>query len=395
MSAELIIKIPPEGTTAKSLTLDFIAKLLSLAPEAVVKIKLYEDYALITGEEYEVVNVINGVIRQSGNELKKKIEELRDVPIHRNDMKTLGKLLGRSVVKGSRFSEVVSQILTTTKLTYEDMLEWRELKVEGMGREITVTYGSSKELSLPQPLLTERFESSYEFMHGTGGRSIKFRGTKPWLILLLSGYAISYAGYIDDTLHYIHVSEDFLRNISDKFKLSALMNDLIPMLERLNVPMTPKTAYLLYVASQIALNKDLEAYKILLELRELPIEIERVRYMVNAYTTVEKFSADIQSLISKIVELEESTIRWIGGYARKCLYVRRASQEYGLYAELLTRLYNAFVGTEDLREALYYALRVVVEKDARTAESRGRHEEAARMLEYSRRAVRDIIVKVG
>lgn len=394
MSPDVTIRLPPEGTTARSLVIDFIAK-LKTRPTFQVSIEVLEDRAVLSGSEDEIVELVNGVVRGVGGELKNKVKSLRDIPVHRNDMKMLSKLLRREVGKGSRFSETVSMILTGTTLTYSDMLEWSEVRVEGRAKEANVVYGSTKELPLPQPVLTERFESGYEFMHGIGGRSIKYRGSRPWLTLILSGYAISYAGNIDGIIHYMHVPEEFLREPREASELSALVDELIPKLELLNVPAEPKTAYILYVASQIALSEDQKLLKALLDMGEIPLEIERVRYEVNAYTTVERFSSDLHSILSKILELENYAISWIRDCASKCLHARRRTQEYALYADLTTRLYNTLSGAEDPIDTLYYALRVVVEKEARSLESKGKHEAAKRLVESGRIAVRNLYQKLA
>lgn len=389
---QITLKLPVYGTTSRSLTIDFISKLIIL-PEVELKVTFKDDYIMITGNRERMVEGINGVINEAGKILRHKIEGLRDFPVHRNDYKMLSKLLGENVGKGSKFADTVSRILIRSKLSFEEMLEWSKLEVKERKSELQIIYGSSKELPLPQAILTERFESSYMFMHGIGGKSIKMRGTRPWILLLLSGFALSYAGLLDDTIHYIHVPEEFIRRETNIKNVSILVDKILPLISMLNIPLTPRTAYLLYVSATIALEeqRDTNLLEVLMNMREIPFEIERIRFKVNAYTLIEKFVTDIQKILSVIRKFNKQTVLWLQKYSRRALYARLRLQDYSIYANLTSKLYNTFIGTEDPINTLYYALRVVMEKEIRELEAKGSIREAREISFSSRHAIKDML----
>lgn len=394
---EISIKLPLIGSTARLLTINFVAR---LANKPRVKVRVTHDKAVLShSDEKEFLEIINGTIQELGKELKDKImkHELRDMPVHKNDYKLFSKLLGRNVGKGSRFSDVASEILSNVKLSFDNIEEWSKVSFRVKGNELLVILGSSGDMPLPQPLLTERFESSHMFMRGIGGKRIKIRGSREWIILLLAGYALSYAGIIDDIIHFIHASEDIVR-LGDKEAYAILIdaeNGLIPRLSRLNIPAVPKTAYMLYLASQIMLECSIEEkkniLKHLLETTTPQLEIERIRFDVNTYTMVERFPVDLHQLISKLSLLKERTVKWINSIAKTCLLRRKDPSVYTLYSTLVSLLYNALSGAGDIMDATYYASRVVLEKEVRTLEAKNKHKEAVRLIEQYKNALKDLI----
>ncbi|MBS7614060.1 hypothetical protein KEJ48_07490, partial [Candidatus Bathyarchaeota archaeon] len=358
-----------------SLVVDFLARVIS---NVNIQPKWQEDTVILSAAfKADLEEAINEEINTLGKDLLEKIGDyrLRDFPIHINDRKMLEKLLERKIEK--RFSETVAEILQNTRLTFKDLDELSRVTYKTSRNDVSIIYGSYGDLPIPQPLLTERFESSYAFMYGTGGKSLKIRGTKPWIILLLSGYALSYAGYLEDTINYIHVHEPTLRD-SELARFIASRDGLIPHLTRLNVPLTPKTAYILYIASDIA--KKIQEQARLLEIvkgRQFQIEFERVRWSLTTYTTIERFVADLHSILLKLLKLDKGSISWINQVSRECLF-RRTSPMYSVYLRLISLLYNTFTGAGDPIDTLYFMGRVFCEKYERESKRKDSYEFAER-----------------
>ncbi|MEM1558096.1 MAG: hypothetical protein QXL27_05635 [Candidatus Bathyarchaeia archaeon] len=383
---EVTVKLPPSGSTARSLVVDFLARVI---PNENIQISKWQEDTVILSAvlKAHLEDAINGEINALGRELLGKIGDyrLRDFPIHINDRKMLEKLLERKIEKRS-FSETVAEILQNTYLTFKDLEELSKIVYKTGRNDVSIIYGSYGDLPVPQPLLTERFESSYAFMHGTGGKSLKIRGTKPWIILLLSGYALSYAGYSKDTINYIHVHEPTLRD-SELARFIASSDGLIPHLTKLNVPLTPKTAYILYIASDIAEKAQEQArLEEIVKGRRFQIEFERVRRSLTTYTTIERFVADLYSILLKLLKLNKGSISWINQVSRECLFGRVDPSMYSVYLHLISLLYNTFTGSGDPIDTLYFMGRVFCEKYERESKRRDSYEFAER----TRSVIRDM-----
>lgn len=383
---EVTVKLPPSGSTARSLVVDFLARVIS--NEKIQPPKWQEDTVILSATlKTHLEEAINGEIKELGSDLLKKIGDysLRDFPIHINDRKMLEKLLERKIEKRS-FSETVAEILQNTHLTLKDLGELSRITYKTSRNDIYIIYGSYDDLPIPQPLLTERFESSYAFMHGTGGKSLKIRGTKPWIILLLSGYALSYAGYSKDTINYIHVHEPTLRD-PELARFIASSDGLIPHLTKLNVPLTPKTAYILYIVSDIAEKVQEQArLEEIVKGRPFQIEFERVRRSLTTYTTIERFVADLYSILLKLLKLNKGSISWINQVSRECLFGQANPSMYSVYLHLVSSLYNTFTGSGDLIDTLYFMGRVFCEKYERESKRKDAYE----FVERTRSVIRDM-----
>ena len=398
------LTLPPEGTTARNLALNFICR-LSIDPS--ISVEISENTVTLSSISLdELLSTVNGTIKAIGKELENKIllKKLRDLPVHKNDYKLLSEILGSKVGKGSRFSDVTQRILLNTNLTLEDISEWSKVTTQLKGGKIQILLGSSlrKNYPLPQPLLTERFEASHMFMHGLGGRSIKIRATEPWLIMLLAGFALSYGGIADGIIHYIYAPEEVVRGSTEnKEVLATIMdesNGFIPFITCLNVPSTPRVAYILYLASQLVLEYSgrelLDMLETMIENRVLTFEAHRVRFDGNTFTMVEKFSGDLYQIVSKIINLNKETLQWLRNVSKRCLFVKYDPSLYTIYANLCNLLYNALVGSGSIIDALYYAGRVVLEKELSLLEAQGKAAEAKKYAKKLRRIFQDMLTKL-
>lgn|GEM_PF-5847471 len=384
---EMVVKLPPNGSTARSLVLDFLARIVSNHD---IQISNWREdtVTLLAPSKSHLEEAINGGINALGQELTSKIgnHRLRDFPIHINDRRMLEKLSGGRIEKGF-FSETVAKILQNTYLTFKELEELSVIMYKSSRNDTSIVYGSYGDLPIPQPLLTERFESSYAFMYGTGGKSLKVRGTKPWVIVLLSGYALSYAGYLRDSINYIHVHEPILRDL-ELVRFIASQDGLIPQLTKLNVPLTPKTAYILYIASDIATRIQNQAKLVeIIRGRQFQIEFERVRWSLTTYTTVERFVADLHLISLKLLKLNERSISWINQVSRECLSGQMNPSMYSVYLHLISSLYNTFTGSGDPIDTLYFIGRVFCEKYEREIKKKGSHE----FVEETRRVVKNMV----
>lgn len=404
-SSTITITLPPEGTTARNLVIDFICK---LSLEHGVSVNIKENDVVVSGISLdELLTTINGLIKRLGRELVNKISErkLRDMPVHRNDYKFLSELSGTNVSKGSKFADIVSRILLNTSLTLEEVNEWSKISVELKGSKIQVILGSVslKNYPLPQPLLTERFEASHMFMHGIGGKSIKIRATKPWIILLLAGFAISYGGMTENIIYYIHVPEEIMRTFAKSpeilFAVIDFTKGFIPFITTLNMPSTPRVAYILYLASQLILEYSarnlMELLETMVKNRILTFNADRIRFDGNTFTMVERFSGDLYQIVSKMINLKGRTLRWIRRISRTCLLIKHDPSLYTIYSNLCNLLYSALVGSGSIFDALYYAGRVVMVKEMSSLESQGKRTEAIELSGRYKAIFHDLIEKLS
>ncbi|MEM2448621.1 MAG: hypothetical protein QXT14_06700, partial [Candidatus Bathyarchaeia archaeon] len=160
-----------------------------------------------------------------------------------------------------------------------------------------------------------------------------------------------------------------------------------PHLTKLNVPLTPKTAYILYIASDIAEKAQEQArLEEIVKGRRFQIEFERVRRSLTTYTTIERFVADLYSILLKLLKLNKGSISWINQVSRECLFGRVDPSMYSVYLHLISLLYNTFTGSGDPIDTLYFMGRVFCEKYERESKRRDSYEFAER----TRSVIRDM-----
>jgi len=397
MTAQLRVGIPPVGMNARLLTVNFIAKIFE-NPRIEVEI-LNPNIVLITADTIDqLTSAINSTIKEIGNRLGKKLEKgkIQDFFMHKNDRNTFGKLIGQNLSKGARFCETLATALQRVNLMWNDLQKLEPAYIIEKPQEIIL---GDKDFALPMEILYERYEAKYEFLKGRGGRKIKFRGSRAWLYILLSGFALGYGGIYGNEMLQVYLSEDILskENI-EVIKLLIGEGGVIDIITTLRVPPRPVIPYFLYITCEVL--KIFREKGLISNLLKGPsiIQIDRVS-VGRAISLIEKLVLDLSPFLERLNKLEElyehkkikrSPLKWISNKARRTITLLwQGNPGYGAYSKLMIEIYNILQGASEPIDLCYYALREVAEFEVAKLEetspakaSKYLHEEATNIEEF-------------
>ncbi|MHA1594229.1 MAG: hypothetical protein ACTSXX_05735 [Candidatus Baldrarchaeia archaeon] len=371
------------------LTINFAAV---LARQKELSVSLTSDCVLMEADNEDLLLIgFNNALKEAAVLLRSKLitkngtPPIRDFYVHKNDRKTLENLLGRSLDKTAQFAITIADILQSPPpLSYHDLNDLSLVEIKSKRTKLSIRLGNGQKLlAVPQIMLFERFESRYEFPRGRGGGPIEVRASIPWILVLLAGFAVGYAGAYEDEALIYYITEDILRRVcEDKYFRDFLLSQggLIPLLTRLNVPPRPKIAYVIYTTCHV-LNKMRQQSDFLRFLLETPLilEIDRIRGW-KAFTLLERFSIDMHPLLRRLSELPDKVVTWLENKAKRTLFALvygGTAAEYSHYINFITLAYEVLTGAEDPTALAYYAMRVLAEKEA---EKRKDEEEKLRYL---------------
>lgn len=402
------IKLPPYGTIAYNLVADalsLIAFHIRSTPRLSLSFNSTEYGMKISGEEASILDGLNYVREDAAKRLNFSLNKLGDFPAHKNDEKTFSKLGVKSV---KRFGEGMLGVLNFNLFQKEDLNEFSQLFVASKKGCYEIFYGKGT-LAMPQFLLIERIKASNEFMRGRGGKELKVKLSKPWMLLLAIGFALAYSGFVNRTIMLVHAPwEETVKPLLEEknhmgLALLEASNGVIPKISELNVPSTPKNAFHLYATSKLILEfrKMQVDFLDLLVKKRLPLEFDRILWTGRAYTLLERFSIEFSSVAEKLSKLKDSTLEWIDKICRKLLLnITRNPTLVSPYLKLIQHLYNAILGSENVLEALYYANRVVLEGELEEVKRKRLSDKEARSIEekirsYYNFVTRDFLLNFG
>mgnify|MGYP000400856163 CR=1 FL=1 len=376
MSVELRIEFPPEGMTARRLLMNFLAELARCED---IEILLKPECVMVKGpSEHIIEDCFNSTLNRIGRDLETSLAQgkIKDMPLHTNDRRWVFGKLGVQAPKGSKFCQLTSQLLKRAQLTWDELA--RNLRVVRETPNMIQLGGGPKGelISLPMPLLYERYQAKYEFLRGRSGSEMKFKGAKAWLYLLLAGFALGYCGnYITGVgraseLAIVIVPELTLSYVlADEGARSLIIRaGLLPMMRELNRPPRPAVAYMLYVACEFVARIKGQA-DILKQIYRVPtalLEMDRVSFTGQTFTLLERISMDFGPLLRSLARLDEDVITWIRDKCHKAIVgFRGTTEHYGDYVRLATAVFQALSGALDPADLCYYALRVVAEHETK------------------------------
>ena len=402
MSIELRIELPPEGMTARRLLMNFLAELARCED---VEVVLEPGHIVVNGpSERAIEDCFNSTLQRAGRNLEASLVQakIKDLPLHTNDRRWVFGKLGIQAPKGSKFCQLTSQLLKGVQLTWDELA--RDLRIaKETPNVIQLGEGPKGELiSLPMPLLYERYQAKYEFLRGRSGGEMKFKGTRTWLYVLLAGFALGYCGnYITG----VGRASELAIAVVPELALSYVLADegakslivragLLPMIRKLNRPPRPAIAYMLYAACEfIAQIKD--QADILEQVYRVPtalLEMDRVSFTGQTFTLLERINMDFAPLLRALAGLDKRVITWIRDKCHKAIVgFRGTTEHYGDYVRLATAIFQALSGALDPADLCYYALRVVAEHETRNLDPAAR----LKKLESEGRTVRKLLEKLG
>jgi hypothetical protein len=332
------------------------------------------EYIELKGDVDLISDALNDLLKEARILLKKKVEEgkLKDFTTHINDKKTYEGIIDKAP---KSFYEAMSGIMQRVFFSKKTLGELSFISMVRRGKGISVILGSEPRYTLPMFFLVERTQASTEFGRGRAGRSIEVRATPEWLAILAAGFASSYAGIQgfgrDRDILLLHLREDLLRRmIEDSLCLRMVENEILPTLSTLNIPTVPRCAYHLYASVKTILRlKENEAFLGMLTGNPFPLEMDRIRfYGGRTFTMIEKFLLEYSDLFSRLERLEKYTLKWIENVVRSALF------SGGPHVILSEKLYQAFTGSADILDVIYYANRIVKEVEIQRWSRKGNGE---------------------
>lgn len=394
MSYDLIIKLPPEGSLIRELTVSAIAAIYRNAE----KLLQSEEYSLKYNGEYVILSLENmyswnqilyTTLRSSVSTLKIKSTVLRAPKLHINDLNYVFKKLVAFMTRGSTYIDGFLKALTVhgpnvfnydTVKTHYNVIEFKK----GM-----LVYGVGKTYPLVQVFKVELYETATDF-HRPSTVPFKTKLSLPWYILLGIGFAISYAGMFGNQVLFITPSEEVLETPPEVRDALALTLGAT-FSRRIANPIIPYQLYLALtlpemVQSRILTKHIKENYSVGRELLEglysfllgdheyeefekksvegsVPkINIHRIT-IGRAYTSVERASIDLSYLAKFAYILEHYAEKEKSPKCREILRDKIVAQGIGgvdpKIMNVLTLLYETIHGAKDPRYVLYYLLRTI------------------------------------
>lgn len=366
------IVLPPRGTLIRELVISTIPLLTDLNEVQDVRYGVMHDEVVLKFVTREAVDYVFRMFYDAVIDvIKRKLYvKIRDRGLHRNDAQWLNELVGSQ-------SGYLSAALSFIE-KFEDDFEPFSLSrktVKRSGEIYGFVDGNTHTYPLIQPLKVEKYEYDGDWMSVVGGGVKRVtRFDKNWYMLLLAGYGLTYAGMVEDELMFIYPDEHWVMEyvaegqkfwmphvqIAGKFGRFLFDPDsgIISRMAELRVPVEPKTAYLLYVASNLTL-----AYETRVSLlKKLRIGVARIAGGGRTYTLIEKINADLAPLLSMITKLyliDKTAVICLESISRKTIIYRlnRNLNLYGDYHTFTSHFYEYLHHAYDLYTLIYEAAR--------------------------------------
>lgn len=378
MTFKLRIALPPDGTLMRNLVFTTIPVLADSEgfQDADYSDSL-DEYSLFFTNEYAAEEAFEKLFQLALDVVtKKRKAKIRDRGLHRNDNQWISKLIGGQEGYLAAANNLIEH--------FREEFEPGCLSIRSTTRSKEV-YGCSNgaTYSLIQPLKIEHYEYGSGWLKSVGG-GVKgeVRLDLNWYVLLMAGYILSYAGIIDDEMIFITPEEAWVaetiakkqkfwipyRKILGEFgsflygsieKEGRRGEGIVTRMASLNVPLEPKHAYLIYVASDLAIS--FKGRRIIL--KTLRLGFTRIAGGGRTFTLLERAEADLAPLIMKISRLYEVSE---GGRAAECLrniarktlfYRRSALARYGDYHRFTSHFYEYLHQAYDPYVLIYEAAR--------------------------------------
>lgn len=368
---KLRIILPPEGSLMRDLILTTLPILTD--SEGFRKLeysKSLNEIFLFFINKYAIEEAFETLFDTTLRVIERKRKAgVRDRGLHRNDAQWISKIVNYQEGYLAAAKALIEFFRSNFDPTYLSIRSVRGYK-EVYGCPNGETY------ALIQPLKIENYEYGSEWLKGIGGGiKSEIRLDLNYYILLMSGYALSYAGIMDSEMIFLCPEESWIIEniIRGKYlwlpyekilgKFSTFLYEskdnkgIITRIACLRIPLEPKHAYLIYIASDLA--SAFKERKVIL--KTLRLCFTRIAGGGRTFTLLERSKADLASLIAKITRLykySEEAISCLKKISKKALLFRRYNLSlYGDYCRFISHFYEYLHQAYDPFFLIYEAAR--------------------------------------
>ncbi|MHA1506241.1 MAG: hypothetical protein ACTSR0_03525 [Candidatus Asgardarchaeia archaeon] len=376
MGDDVGIRVLPHWTFLRELAINVLS--LAVSDSSTMEYDGCSD--TVSGEVEDVIDSLNNAMGTITSVLENDLydESIRDFNIHKNDKGVFRELLGREVQIGG-FIEHSIDAIRSYQMDVKELEDFEHLEVIRKKSKVSIRMGKEPKLVLPQVLMFERWQSGYGFLTGRTGRiKVEIKASKPWVILLLSGFLSGYIGSFGEVYLSTIEESSFLevfrnRGIAKRIFLEESLG-FVRVMRYLKVPPRPLIPYLVHMGAELALRiKRVAASK----RRKRLVRMNVYRIGVGrAIRLLEKLSLSPDDVAYKMIRYDDSVLKSISSKARKAIIYGRMGQgpSYSNYLKFSNAVYEAMNGIAHPSEVTYLWLRVLVEDMMNELKGKGTRE---------------------
>jgi hypothetical protein len=371
----LIVKLPPENTLLRDLAVTSLAYIGEYGTVQGVQVDFLRNMVKISAKTRQIaLDPFKSLYQEAANIADQKATKIR-LGILRNDQQILSKLLKREV-RGFTYLDVVGDFLHAYSTMNFDLFSLSRVEVSDEG----VKLGQGDFVAI-NPLIGERYEHGLEFWRLNYRRKLQIRLDETWYALILAGFALTVASFIENDLLIIYPPEDFIhmaRPPSKIFEVLKVLGKLKGFHKKVCeiafgewCPIEPFPAFILLISLNLVEGaEDREALYMLNY--SLPLAFCKLRRTVNVFTMVEKRRAelfDVLKFATKLMMREAAKerlqlLRELANIARRTLHLgggfakqRKGEADFTVYNRFCMLLFQAIQGAYSPYEVVYYGSR--------------------------------------
>ena len=392
MSYDLVVKLPPEGSLLREITVTSVVTIYGTAEKLLghgkIKIRYGGDHVVLSIDDLSSWNyVLQNTLKNAHMILKVKSAILRAPKLHINDLNYVFRRMGLTVPKGGTYIDGFLSLFTEYGMREFDLnvvkQHYSSLELHGN----SLIYGVEGVYPLIQILKVELYETASDF-HRPSTMPFKTKLSLPWYILLGIGFTMSYAGMFGNQVLFITPSEEVLEQPSE-IKYALALAHAITYSRKIADPTIPYQLYIALMLPELVKASSLierikEGYSLdvlydyllsdeeYLELEKKSIEGKIPRINIHritvsrAYTSIERSNIDLSQLVRFAYVLDSYAKKENALYCREVFREKVVSQGIGgrnpKIMNALALLYETIYGAKDPRYTLYYLLRTIIEE---------------------------------
>jgi hypothetical protein len=371
----LIVKLPPENTLIRDLAVTSLAYISEYGVVQGVRVNFLHDMVKISAQTRQaILDLFKSLYREAANIANQKAIKIR-LGILRNDQQVLSKLLKREV-RGFTYLDALRDFLHAYSTASFNLSSLSRIEVSDKGIELG--QGDFAAINL---LTSERYEHGLEFWRLNYRRGLQIRLDETWYALVLAGFALTVASFIEDELLIIFLPEDLIRVAESPSKIFEVLRDL-GKLEGFHkkvceiafeewCPIEPFPAFILLISLNLVERAENTEALYMLNY-SLPLAFCKLRRVGNVFTMIEKRRAELFDALKFVTKLvmketvkeEMRLVRELANIARRTLHLgggiarqRRGEADFTIYNRFCTLLFQAIQGAYSPYEVVYYGAR--------------------------------------
>lgn len=361
MSYRLTVKLPPEGTLIRDLTV------LSLVyvKENVDRVEWQGDRVILeAASQGAAADAFEALYEHAAEVARSKASKVK-VGLLRNDQSVFSRLTG---MRYATYLEAVSGFLLAHKNKGLNLSSLSYVSLSA--NELRLGIGDG--FPALNPLVSEKYEYGLEFGRLNLKRKFVVKLDEEWYALVLSGLAFSVSSFVNDDLlltcmpeHALHVLYSRAFRVLEEAYVSLrdLHSGVREAIYSDNVAMDPLPAFVLLLALSLAGKaRDLRA---LHSLDRLSFVFYKLRRSNNVFTLVGKHLVELLDLVlfaARLVEASRGLVSELARVARRTIELsfrapRRDEPDFTVYNRFCTLLVQAIQGAYSIHEIVYYGAR--------------------------------------